>query len=58
MLIKQQKDEAAKKAREEDIWASFKKDTSFKPALKSTSSKTVRCDGVLFSLEIKCLVSV
>lgn len=58
MLMKQRKEEAAKKAREEEIWTSFKKDTSFKPALKSTSSKTVRCDGVLFSLDIKCLVCV
>ncbi|XP_067052209.1 craniofacial development protein 1-like isoform X2 [Acropora muricata] len=41
MLMKQQKEEAAKKAREEEIWTSFKKDTSFKPALKSTSSKTL-----------------
>ena len=58
MLMKQRKEEAAKKAREEGIWTSFKKDTSFKPALKSTSSKTVRCDVVLFSLDIKCLVRV
>lgn len=41
MLMKQRKEEAAKKAREEEIWTSFKKDTSFKPALKSTSSKTL-----------------
>lgn len=57
MLMKQRKEEAAKKAREEEIWTSFKKDT-FKPALKSASSKTVRCDGVLVSLDIKCLVCV
>lgn len=43
MRIKQQKEEAARKAKEEELWASFKKDTGLKAAAKPTSSsKAVR----------------
>ena len=43
MRIKQQKEEAARKAKEEELWASFKKDTGLKAASKPTSSsKAVR----------------
>lgn len=55
LKIKQQKEEANKKAKEDELWASFKKDTVFKPASKATTSKEVRC--LIHSLQhyLKCL---
>lgn len=55
MKIKQQKEEANKKAKEEELWASFKKDTIFKPASKATTSKEVRF--LMYSSQhyLKCL---